>query len=96
MCIVRFFFKKNKAFLKSYMKVGIKKLLRAGTMPARTWGVHAVGMSPTERSKLRRQMAAAAGKRVQTRCPCSWKHTASELRRSFPPWLLSTGQKEFG
>ena len=63
MCIVRLCEKKYKAFQKSYMKVGIKKLLRAGMMPARTWRVHAVGMSPTERSKLRRQMAAAAGKK---------------------------------
>ena len=35
-------------------------------MPARTWGVHAVGMAPTERLKLRRQMAAAAGKKSTT------------------------------
>ena len=58
--------KKNKAFQKSYMKVGVKKLLRPGMMPARTWGVHAVGMSLTERFKLRRQMAAAAGKKSTT------------------------------
>ena len=57
--------KKNKAFPKSYMRVGVKKLLRAGMMPARTWGVHAVGMAPTERLKLRRQMA-AAGKKSTT------------------------------
>ena len=31
-------------------------------VPARTWGVHALGMAPTERFKFRRQMAAAAGK----------------------------------
>ena len=35
--------KKNKVFQKSCMKVGVKKLLRAGMMPARTWGVHALG-----------------------------------------------------
>ena len=29
--------KKNNAFQKNYMKVGVKKLLRAGMMPARTW-----------------------------------------------------------
>ena len=29
--------KKNKVFQKNYMKVGVKKLLRAGMMPARTW-----------------------------------------------------------
>ena len=31
-----------------------------------TWGVHAVEMSPTERSKLRRRMATAAGKKSTT------------------------------
>ena len=37
-CRVRFsLIKKNKAFQKSYLKVGVKKLLRAGTMQARTW-----------------------------------------------------------
>ena len=58
--------KKNKAYQKNNMKVGVKKLLRAGMMPARTWGAHAVGMSPTERLKLRRQMAAATGKKSTT------------------------------
>ena len=48
------------------MKVGVKKLLRAGMMPARTWEAVAVGMSSTERLKLRRQMAAAAGKKSTT------------------------------
>ena len=62
-CRVRFsLIKKNKAFQKSCVKVGVKKLLRAGMVPARTWGVHAVVMAPTERLKLSRQMAAAAGK----------------------------------
>ena len=42
-------------------------MLRAGMMPTRTWGAHAVGMSPpTERLKLRRQMAATAGKKSTT------------------------------
>ena len=37
-CKVRFStVKKNEAFQKNYMKVGVKKLLRAGMMPARTW-----------------------------------------------------------
>ena len=76
-CKVRFSnIKKNKAFQKNYMKVSVKKLPRAGMMPARTWGAHEVGMSPTGRLKLRRQMAAAAGKRAQPRCPCSWRHMA--------------------
>ena len=65
--MVRFsLIKKNKAFQKSYMEVGVKKLPRAGMMRARTWRVHAVGMSPTERFKLRRHMAAAAGKTSMT------------------------------
>ena len=38
-----------RAFQKSYMKVVVKKLLRAGMMPARTWRVGAVEMSPTEK-----------------------------------------------
>ena len=74
-CKVRFsLIKKDKAFQKSYMKVWVKKLLRAGMVPARTLGMHAEGMAPMERFlKMRRQMAAAAGKkRVQSRCPFSW------------------------
>ena len=54
------------SIIKKNMKVGVKKLLRAGMMPARTWGAHAVGMSPTERLKLVRQMAAADGKKSTT------------------------------
>ena len=57
--------KKNEAFRKNYMKECVKKLLRAAMMPAWTWGAHAVEMS-TERFKLRRQMAAAAGKKSPT------------------------------
>ena len=64
-CKVRFPLTKNKACQKSYMKVGVKKLLRAGIMSARTWGVHAVEMAPT-RLKLRRQMSTAAGKKNTT------------------------------
>ena len=37
-CELRFsIIKKNKVFQKNYMKVGVKKLLRAGMVPARTW-----------------------------------------------------------
>ena len=62
MCKVRFsLIKKNKAIRKNYIKVGVKKLLRAGMVPARTWRVHAVETA-LEKLKLRRQMAAAAGK----------------------------------
>ena len=96
-CKVRFsIIKKNKALQKNYMKVGVKKLLCAGMVPARTWGVHAVGMSPTERFKLRRQMAAAAGQRSTTSLSCSCKHMALKWKKSFPPWLFCAGQKEFG
>ena len=56
----------EKALQKNYMKVVVKKLSRAGMVPARTWGVHAARMSPTERLKLRRQMAATAGKKNTT------------------------------
>ena len=67
MCKARFsIIKKKKAFQKQYMKVGVKKLLLGGMVPARTCGAHAVEMSPTERLKLRRQMAAAAGKKSTT------------------------------
>ena len=63
-CKMRFsIFKRKKAFQKNYMKVGVKKLLRAGMVPARTWRVHAVEIAPTERLNLRRQMTAAAGKK---------------------------------
>ena len=66
-CKARFsLIKKNKVFQKSYMKVGVKKLLRAGMVPARTWGVDAVVMALPERIKLRRQMAASAGKKSTT------------------------------
>ena len=40
---------KNKAFQKNCMKVGVKKLLRAGMVSARTWRVHGVGIAPTVR-----------------------------------------------
>ena len=44
-CKVRFpLMKKNKSFQKSYLKMEVKKLFRAGMMPARTWGVHALGL----------------------------------------------------
>ena len=37
-CNLRFpIIKKNKAFRKNYMEVGVKKWLRAAMMPARTW-----------------------------------------------------------
>ena len=45
-----------------YMRTGVKMLLRTGLVPARAWGGQAVGIAPTERLKLRRQVAAAGRK----------------------------------
>ena len=47
---------------KNCVRIGERKLLRRW-LPARAWGGQAVGIAPTERLKLRRQMAAAAGKK---------------------------------
>ena len=46
------------------MRIGVRRLLRIGLVPARVWRGQAVGISPTERLTLRRQMAAAAGKKA--------------------------------
>ena len=53
---------------------------------ARTWVAHAVGMAPTERFKLRRQMAAAPGKKSTTFLSLSMKPLAWKWRRNFLPW----------
>ena len=42
---------------KNYMKIRVRKVLRTGLVSARAWGGQAVGMAPTKRLKLRRQMA---------------------------------------
>ena len=71
-CKLRFsLIKKNKAFQKNYMKVGVKKLLCAGMMPVWTWRVHAVEMAPTERLKLRRPM-------LQQARTVNWKKWAAK------------------
>ena len=77
------------------MKAGVKKLLRAAMVPARTWRAYAVGMAPTERSKLRREMAAAAGKKSTTSLSLFMETVAWKWKKSFPQWPLSIGQKEF-
>ena len=41
----------------------MRKLLRTGLVLAKAWEGQAVGIAPRERLKLRRQMAAAAGKK---------------------------------
>ena len=53
-------FRRNRNFLKNYMRIGERKLLRTGLVPARAWRGQAGGVAPTGRFKLRRQMAAAA------------------------------------
>ena len=90
-CNVRFsLIKKNKAFQKNYMKVGVKMLLRAGMMPARTWRAHAVEMSLTERFKLRRLKAAAAGKKSTTSLSLFMEANGPEVKRE-----LSTVATQF-
>ena len=53
---------KNKGFQKSYMKIGVRKLLRLVLVSARAWRGNAVGNAPTLWLNLRRQMAAAVHK----------------------------------
>ena len=65
-------------------------------IPASTWVAHAVGMAPTERFKLRRQMAAAPCKKSTTFLSLSMKPLAWKWRRNFLPWPLSAGHKESG
>ena len=57
---VRLSGKINRVCQKNYMMIGVRKLLRTGLVPATAWRGQAVGIAPTERLKLRRQMAAAA------------------------------------
>ena len=54
--------RKSLVFQKNNMKTGARKLLRMGLVLARVWREQAVATSLAERLKLRRQMAAAAGK----------------------------------
>ena len=54
------------------------------------------GMSPTERLKLRRQMAFAAGKKNNNFFSCSWKHMALKLKKGSLPWSLSLGHRKYG
>ena len=53
----------NRVFQENYRRIGVRKLLRTGFVLARAWEGQAVGIAPTERMKVRRQMAAAAGKK---------------------------------
>ena len=63
-CDVRFsLVTKNRLFQKNYTWIGVRKLLRTGLVLARAWRGEVVGSVPTEKLKLRRQMAAVAGKK---------------------------------
>ena len=55
--------RKNKGFQKNYMKVGGQEVVTSGYGASQDVGSSRSGMGPTERLKLRRQMAAAAGKK---------------------------------
>ena len=86
-CRMRFsIIKKNKVFQKSYTKVGVKKLSRAGMVPASSCRVHAVGMAPTERFESRRQMASSGEKRARPRCLCSWRPLLLRRRKISLLW----------
>ena len=77
------------------MKVYVKKLLRAGMMPARTWRLPGVGMAPTESLKIEEADGSCCGQKEHD-LPCLWRHMAWKLRKSCLLWLLDAGQKEYG
>ena len=52
-CDVRLFaHQENIIFQKSYMSIGMRKLLRTGLVPARAWRCQPVGMAPTEKAQV--------------------------------------------
>ena len=71
-------------------------LWRAGMMPARTWGARAVGMSPTERFILRRQLAAAAGTKSTTSVSLFMEVFGLEVEDEISAIATSFGQEEYG
>ena len=89
-------YQEEQSLPEKYMKVGVKKLLRAGMMPARTCGAHAVGMSPTEVLIEETDGSCGGKKRARPPCLCSWKFSAWKWKMRFLPWPLSVGQKEYG
>ena len=44
----------------AHLRTGTNKVLRMGVVPGREWGFKALGMAPTQRELLRRQLASAA------------------------------------
>ena len=82
-CTVRFsLIKKNKAFWKNYMKVGVKKFLRAGMVPARTWRVPAAGMVPARKIKIEEADGSSSGQKEYNIAPYSWKPLALKWKKS--------------
>ena len=74
-CDVRLSLIRNdQIFQKNFMRIGVRKLLRTGMVPARVWRGQAVGIAPTERSNLRRQMARSGRKEgIGVALIFSWK-----------------------
>ena len=60
-------------------------------VPARTWGVHGVGLAPAERLKLRRQMAAATGKKSTTSLSLFMEAYGFEVEEEFSTWATQKG-----
>ena len=84
-CKVRFsVIQKNKAFQKNYMKVGVKKLLRAGMMPARTWRADTEEMKRW-RSLNQIEMDLSWKKLAERMEEESWTSTKSKRGREVPP-----------
>ena len=96
-CKVRFsLIKKNKVFQTRYMKVGVKKLLREGVVPARTWGVHAVRFGPCgEIKQLRRHTAAAAGEKSTTLLSLFMKACGFEVEEELSTLATQHWAEEF-
>ena len=62
-CDARFSLPGGIEFSRTFLRIGVRKLLRMGLVLAGVWRGQAVGFASSERWKLRRQMAAAACKK---------------------------------
>ena len=63
-CKVRFsLIKKNTVSQMCYMKAGVKNLLQAGMVPARTWEAHAVLIAPHRKIKLEEADDSSSGQK---------------------------------
>ena len=92
-CDVRFSIaRRNCVFQKNYLRTGVRKMLRMGFVPARMWRGQAVGILPTKRLKLRRQMAAAAGKKESVPLSLFMEVNDLVVEEDFSLWpLFSAG-----